>query len=275
MGRLAAALAIVGIAATGGGCGEKDEPEGGSPPPSPPALPAGAEEVVLEAASGGGYVPVVDMRREFPDAVLYGDGRLITAVPGDPEDDAAIPELQVTQLDDAEVGELALAARDAGVGEDVDYGTPDITDLPTTTVTLRTQAGTEEASAYGLGFDDADAGVSGEQEEARRELSEFVDSLVERAGEPFEPEAYVVTSIASGGVGEGGLRWPLEGDRFAGGKRSEVCTVVEGRDLRKLAGVAEDATAEELWIGNGTRAEVAIRPAIGLLDGCPDGVPEA
>ena len=275
MERLAAALAIMAVAAAGGGCGEKGEPEGGTPPANPPEVPAGAEEVVLQAVTGGGYVPVVDMRREFPAAVLHGDGRLVTAIPGDPEDEAAVPELRVSHLDDAEVGEIVLAAQDAGVGEDVDYGAPDITDLPTTTVTLRTEDGTEEASAYGLGFDDADSGVSGDQEEARRELSEFIDSLLDRTGEPFDPAAYVVTSIASGAVGEGGLRWPLEPERFASGKRSEVCTIVEGGDAEKLARAAADATEEELWVSHGTRAEVAIRPAIGLEDGCPEGVPEA
>ena len=271
MGRAAAALAVLAAVAAIGACGEKKELETGPSTAAVPELPRGADDVVLQVFSGGGYVPVAVMRREFPAAVLYGNGRLVTAVEDDT--DAAVPELEVTQLDDAQVDELVLGALDAGVGEGVDFGTPDITDLPTTTVTLETEQGTEEASAYGLGFEDADTSVSSEQEEARAELSEFIDSVLEREGEPFEPDAYVVTSISATGA-ERGLRWPLEANRFASRKRPEVCTIVEGRDAQQLLEAARDATTDTIWASGKEQAEVAIRPAIGIDDGCPEGVPE-
>jgi hypothetical protein len=275
LGRLAGVLAVLAAAIAIPACGEKAEPETGSSTATPPELPTGADEVVLEVFSGGGYVPLVSMRREFPAAVLYGDGRLVTAVESESEEEPAVPELEVTRLDETEVDELVSAAQEAGVGEGIDYGTPEITDLPTTTVTLRTTKGTEEASVYGLGFEDADTSVSAEQEDARMGLNEFIDSLLAHEGEPFDPGAYVVTSIATTGPGPGGVEWPLEADRFASGKRSEVCTIVDGRDAEELVKAARDAALETVWSEGRAQAEVAIKPAIGHDMGCPEGVPEA
>jgi hypothetical protein len=275
IGLAAVALSALVVAA---GCGEKEEPEGGDPG-APPVIPVDGDAIVLQAFTGGGYVPPIDARRAYPEIVLYADGRLLTATTETRE--MALPMVAERHLSETQVEEVARTARETGLNEEHDYGTPEVTDLPTTTVVFETADARTENSAYALGFDDADAGLSSEQVEAREELSGFLEDLTDVDSElgtelpsavPFEPEAYVVSSIElEGATAPGGpaVKWPLAANRFASEKEPDVCTVVEGDDTEVLEKAAEEVGVDQVWESNGTRAEVAIRPAIGLEDDCP------
>jgi hypothetical protein len=232
-GLAAAALAVLALAA---GCGEKDEPEGGDPPERV-SYPTGAGEVVLQVFTGGGYVPQIDMLRDYPEVVLYGDGRLVTPTPR--AVDAELPpreELQVRELSPDQTQAIVDAAAAAGLTEPLeDYGFPEITDLGTTTFTLNANGARHEASAYALGHP---ADGPAEVTEGRAALEAFAEDLDDPEAllgegapppEPFEPEAWLVSPAAA----------------------PEKCRVVE--DLAEV---------------RGDMGKLAIRPAIGFEDTC-------
>ena len=273
--RLWAVLIALAIGAGGVGCGEKEEPE---PDPQVPSVPTGADDVVLQSFTGGGYVPPIDTLRTYPEVVLYGNGRLLTA----PLEDrgAALPELAERHLSDEEIGTVLGAAVDAGLAESgVDYGFPEVTDLPTTTVVFQTGEDRFESSAYALGFDGSDDELTDEQAEARESLDLFIGELANPDSElgaslpaagPFESDSWIVSSIASSAQRGPTVEWPLAADRFASKTHPQTCTVVSGGDLEAFERAARKASRGALWESGGTSAEVAIRPAIGLEDRCPD-----
>ena len=278
------AVGVLAVVLFAAGCGEKDEQGSGSGSAreaTTPAVPTGADDVVLQIYSGGGFVPQIDALGDYPEVVLYGDGRLITAPePGGP-DPAAVPDLNLRRLDAEQVGEVAAMAADAGLEDPLeDYGMPQITDLATTTFTFETTEGPHEASAYALGSEDEAEGVTDEQGAAREKLSDLEAELLNLDAtfsgtapevEAFSPEAYVVSSIRAEGRSTGGSteNWPLGANQLASSDHPEVCTVVDRRDAEPLLKAVDKAGADSTWVAGKNRAEVAIRPAIGLEDDCP------
>ena len=105
-------------------------------------LPVDGGLVLLVEESAGGFAERTDVAR-LPLAAVHADGRVITrgmeaaVVPG-----PALPGLQVATVPSERVEELAGQALDAGVGQDVDWGSPDVEGVPLTTLTVVTADGT-------------------------------------------------------------------------------------------------------------------------------------
>ena len=282
--RAAVAVGALGIALMAG-CGDDggDGESGGNGEASAPELLSGADDVVLQIQSGGGYVPEIDAMREYPDVVLYGDGRLVTAPDPPGLGTPVAPKLEVRQLDEEQVDDIAASAVEAGLDEPLeDYGMPAITDQATTTFVFETAEEANEASVYGLGSEeDSEGDLTDDQIAAREELGALLEEMRDPesafgadeapATEPFEPDAYVVLSqYVESGVPEGPpVSWPLEPERLASREHPEVCTVVEGEGAELLIAAAETAAPDSVWVAGGRRALAAINPAIGLDDECP------
>ncbi len=140
--RAGAALAALLLLA---GCAQ---PGGATPMPytaAPPSvsLPDDAAALVLRVEQVGGFLPPGAQLSRVPSYSLYADGRLISAgpvpaiYPG-----PALPNLQVQQLDEADVQALVDRALAAGVGGTADLGSPPIADMPSTRFTVTTAEGT-------------------------------------------------------------------------------------------------------------------------------------
>jgi hypothetical protein len=262
------ALVVAGIAACGGtsDAGSYKHPEG-------------ANEVVLRVNSGGGFVTVEYNLRAVPQFTLFGDGTVvvtgptITIYPG-----AALPNLQTTKVSEETIQAMLSAAQEAGLFEnDVNYGRPGITDMPTTTITVNVDGTTYESNLYALSTDAAGGGLTMEQQQARAEIATLVGKLngVESFQQGLQWASYQFTSITAystpavtGGNGDvqpNKLDWPL-GDLGTLGQATQPegfrKAVITGADLEKLRPLFDDSTEITVWNSGGKEYNVIFRPML-------------
>ena len=115
------------------GCGELGVP--GRPKPTPTALPP--DLAVFEVEAYGGLVPPIVTAFSGPALVVYGDGRVIQFVNEHRPYDSP-PAYVITTVSPIAVAEFAAEAEATDViNERTDFGMPEVTDLPFTTVWLR------------------------------------------------------------------------------------------------------------------------------------------
>lgn len=298
VGLLAAALALTTAAcqtARGGDVG--DGPSTPDDAGGPGGAGSGEYGLVLQVQHAGGFVPMGYDFRTVPALTVYGDGQAI--VPGPvPEiyPGPALPNLQQVPPDaageepSARVAALVEAAEDAGLlATPPDYGMPNITDLPTTRVTLTVGDRVYEHAAYALGMegagvgDDADDvgayddGLTDEQREARGRLSSFVQRAYELVGVTGGEESYVPQAFAyfAYPAGEWGgdpalepvvVPWPLEAS-LAGASSCAVADGEAGAALRAALAAASELTRFEQ---DGTAYEVFVRPLLPHETTCAD-----
>ena len=148
-------------------------------PPLPTTLPAGAiahptgaADVVIRMATGGGFVPIEYNYTMVPEFTIYGDGRIIVTGPTTLEyPGKALPNLQTTVVSEEVLQAMLAAAKEAKLFQNgVDYGTPGVTDVGTTTITINADNTTYTAQIYALGFEDG-GNLTMEQQTARAAIS--------------------------------------------------------------------------------------------------------
>ncbi|WP_155859332.1 hypothetical protein [Cellulomonas sp. KRMCY2] len=250
---------------------------------------------MLQVSRSGGFVPMGYDFSAVPELTVYADGRAI--VPG-PQiliyPGPLLPNLQVVQLSEADVGALVDAARDADLlGAAPDYGLPNVTDLPTTYVTLTVDGRSYLHAAYALGFvegegttqdDGLPAGGSGltdEQAAARISLTELIDAanaLVAARGSstPYAIEAFGVLAQPIDLAVEGAaspdaqvMPWPLDAT-LADLADTAECTVIDGAAARTLLGALGSARQATLFEQDDDTYSVWFRPLLPHEDGCED-----
>ncbi|MDT0277745.1 hypothetical protein [Blastococcus goldschmidtiae] len=262
-----------------------------SPAPSPRVeLPAGPDALVLRVQHVGGFTTPDMLAARLPVVSVYADGRVITdgpvpaIYPG-----PALPNLQVTRLDPAEVRTLAEQALEAGIRETADLGTPPVADATTTRFTLVTADGRYVREAYALRESlprdlgpAPDAGLTEEQAAARAELAAFLDELtVPSTGtapvEPYRPDALAVVVSPWIDPGDGlehpAQPWPgppLPGEPL-GALPEQTCLTVGGDQLAPVLDAARQATSATPWLGaDGARWSLTFRPLLPDESGCAD-----
>ena len=278
----AAAVAVVVLLA---GCAQQADR---GPTASPSSMPSGGVVLpedgglVLQVAYTGGYEASRRVTAaQLPLVSVYADGRVITEAPTIAvHPGPALPQLQVTTIDPAEVEDLAQRALRAGVGRGVDYGSPPVADVPNTRITVVTADGeqTSEAAALQRGlFPEGQEvpGLTEEQAIAREELQAFVDQLsaLQADGdELYEPEAVaalVDQEFGPGATPDDVATWPgpaLPGDPLTTGGVS--CVLGPGDAVREAA---EGATTATVWANpDGGRWAVSLRPLLPHEDHCAD-----
>jgi hypothetical protein len=269
---LAIALAlIVTMAACGGGGSAGGSIE----------HPTGKGEVVLRVFSSGGFVPVSYSLTELPGFTLYGDGTVIITgpvimiYPG-----PALPNLQTTTVSEEAVQAILSAAREVGLcANDVNYGQPGITDIPTTTVIVNADDTTYRSDIYALGMESGASGLSFEQQQARAAINDLVGKLADlTAFQPGEIEwtAYAYSTLAvysepvipgadTADVEPNRLEWPL-GDLSALGQAVQPegyrRVDISGADLVDLQPLLEQATQITLWTSGGREYHLYFRPLL-------------
>ncbi|MGY1730873.1 hypothetical protein ACI798_05075 [Geodermatophilus sp. SYSU D01045] len=263
---LAGALALAGCA--------RDGTDAAAPSPDP--LPAGP---VLQVEHTGGFVPPEDLATRLPLVTVYGDGRVFTEGPQiEIWPSPALPNVQVTEVDEATVRDLLDRAVDAGVTDDADLGEPPVADAPTTRITLTTAEGTAVREVYALA-ETPDESLTPEQAEARGRLHDLVDELTGLAAagpaESYVPQtvAVVVQPFAGGDpeFPQPDVAWPgpgLPGTPIGAGL---TCVSATGQQAADVLAAAAPANVLTPWTTpDGTRWSIAFRPVLPHETGCAD-----
>ncbi|MBN1630039.1 MAG: hypothetical protein JW990_09760 [Thermoleophilia bacterium] len=273
-------LGALGIA----GCGEAGDPTDttAGPPDGSIVHPSGANEIVLQVSSGGGFVPVSWALTQVPEFTLYGDGTaivtgpVIAIYPG-----PALPNLQTSRVSEKTMQAILSAAREAGLfASDVDYGQPQITDVPATVITVNAEGTTYLSNIYALGAEENAGGLSLEQQQARAAVSSLIGKLLDLT--PFETglqwSAYDYSSLAvfsvpvdpniepnPDDVQPNRLEWPL-GDLATLGEAAQPDgyrrIVVSGDDLATLQPVLKEANQITIWTVGDREYNLYFRPLL-------------
>lgn len=240
--------------------------------------PVVQNDAVVRVVEAGGFAPVAAAVSTVPSVTI--DEHLTIYAPaggGEPWPGPAVAPVLAGEVTDDEVEALRERARALGLAEEgIDFGLPNVTDLPTTTVTIDLGERVVAHAAYALGFED-DTGLTDAQRAARAALSTYVDELealaAGRATAPYAPTAYAL--YAFGTVAEEGdevIDWPLPSAPVIDpSSLARSCTEVVGTDARALGPVLAGADVESVWaFGDGTTFTLVGRPLLTAADDrCP------
>ncbi len=162
--------------------------------------------------SSGGMAPAVYQALASPSLAIYGDGRVLTAVES-PALQLIPARYEVARIDPAAVASFVADVEAGGlVSADTDFGTPRLTDLPSTTVLVYGPGGERRASPYA--FDERfDARLTPEQRSARVALRAIISRAAAlTAGAPrvpYSPDRVVVYEVEARTADEtGAVDWP-------------------------------------------------------------------
>lgn len=260
-----------------------------------PDVSGDGSTLVLQVHSAGGFVPWGYDFATVPSLSVYADGTAIVHGPTTLEyPGKALPNLQVVQLPDGDLQEIVAAAADADLlAPSPDYGMPNVTDLPTTTVTIAVGGETYEHAAYGLGagpgenapddegmFGGGDSGLTDEQSAARVALAQFVQRANELVGGTGAEESYPIPALGVmampvdpatdpgvEGVEIQVLPWPVPGVALADAGQ---CALVEGADAQTLVTTLADANQLTQFEQDGVTYQTWFRPLLPHETGCAD-----
>lgn len=283
---LACGCLIAGLVLAGCSSVFEGDQGGGGPDSTGFEHATGAEDVVVSVDSSGGYVPVEHNLRNTAEFLLLGDARaIVTGVTTQIYPGAALLPLQTTTVSEDQIQELLAAADDAGLlGEQIEYGEPGVTDMPTTDVRITVDGQTYAHAAYALGFDDgANLGLSDAEITAREALQGFIDAAQALAGadsEQFVPTAVVAYRLSAEDAPpveepdlvQEPMPWPIATvpPPVAAGDLSS-CVAITGQEATDLLAALQEANELTPWvIGTEPPARMAFRPLLPGDPGCED-----
>lgn len=244
----------------------------------PTDLPA--DQIVWQETSGGGFVPVSANAADVPALTIYGDGRILAT----PEDTTrrydATQELELRRVSGADLQAFLDQADRSGLfSAGTDFGTPGVTDLATTTVTLHGADAAREVNVYALGFGEEPGGPGGlttEQAGNRTELTKLIAAAHELGGkgEPWVPDRVRATTWPGSMTDDGSaVAEPWPGPAFddfpastEGGGGS--CLVIEGGDAAAVYRAARD-NASPRWTDGTDERTIVVAPLVPGAPGCP------
>jgi hypothetical protein len=242
------------------------------------------DTALLHLATGGGFVPMEYHFTEIPSLIVYGDGRVLRS--GEMDFTGAIRPVEELQLDEEGVQALLAAAKEAGLLSPgtIEYGSPGVTDMPGTSLTLSTADGSVTHSAYALGFNAPEIegeepmqdGLTDEQRAARKVLQGFIEQVEDldtlASGHVSEPEPYVLEEVAVQAFAafedatEGEMKpWPVD---EVDPPPLDTCTVVSGPAAAAAAEALATASNATTWTLSGRAFRAAGRPILPGEEGC-------
>lgn len=235
-------------------------PDGSTTAPPVSVAPGEPDEVVIRVETAGGFVPVDVALATLPELSIMGDGTALVTGPQTMQyPGSALPNLLQGSVAPEVVADLITAAREAGLLDgEIDFGTPGITDMASTSVTLSVDGEVTVQSAYALSFEDPAAvdQLTPEQSEARTKLADFITAAQEAvrdASRVYTPERVSVFRLpvfdgVEGGIDPGVATWPLD-DPFAwpASSATEGCQTYEGEDAATVIAAAVDTNTATNW----------------------------
>ncbi len=260
-----------------------------------PEISGDGSTLVLQVHSAGGFVPWGYDFAAVPSLNVYADGTAIVLGPTTLEyPGKALPNLQVVQLPDGALEDIVAAAADADLlAAGPDYGMPNVTDLPTTTVTIAVGGETYVHAAYALGagpgettadhegmFGGGDSGLTDEQSAARVALAQFVQRANELVGATGAEQSYAITALGVlampvdpaaqvdvEGIDVQVLPWPVPAVALSGAGQ---CALVEGADAQTLLTTLAGANQLTQFEQDGVTYQTWFRPLLPHETGCAD-----
>ena len=172
------ALGIL-VALTAAACGSGHDVTSGVPT-STDGTRLPADRVVWQADTGGGLVPHAFVANDVPEVTIYGDGRVFLPVPAETDGGSAGTVPTAVRLVQGKVPQTKLrdflddVSASGALDESVDYGDPQVTDLPSTNVRLHGAGQPAEVDVYAL-MADFDTGLTGSQQASRRKLRDLIE----------------------------------------------------------------------------------------------------
>lgn len=246
------------------------------------------DAVVLRVTHSGGYVGPQTVTTRMPIVSVYADGRVVTEgeiiaiYPG-----PALPNVLLRRVSLADVDKLVNRAVEAGVGGGTDYGTPSVTDMPSTVFTVRTAAGVKTTEVYALNQGAGTSGLTAGQRAARTKLEQLLAALTDLpatlgAAAVGKEEPYVATAVAAVvtewsvdrelAKEQREIAWPgpaLPGDPLGNGLKL-TCVTATGDAAAKVLDAARGANALTPWTSGGKRWTLTLRPLLPGETGCAD-----
>ena len=237
-----------------------------------PGLPG--EQMVFMVMSSGGMAPAVYQALSSPSLAIYGDGRVLTALET-PVLQLLPARYEVARIDPAAVASFVADVEAGGlITNGTDFGTPRVTDLPSTSVLMHGSTGQQQVSVYA--FDERfDARLTADQRSARvalRAAIEKASALAAGAARvPYSPDRVVVYEVEPGSNSEPATAgWPGPPTSTflapSTGRRSIAC----GELNADPAGVAYRAALTNpgaRWLVDNTTRILAVNP-LPLPDAC-------
>jgi hypothetical protein len=264
-------LVVLSLALALMGCGVGPLGEPADPPP-----PLPADQLVFSLIGWSGMVPPFVQALTTPGVALYGDGRLLTLDRSSPA--GGVPyAYQVAQADPREVAALVARAEASGlVDDDTDFGSPSITDMPVTTVSLHGRAGPQRTSVYAFS-DRTDDDVSWRQRRARVKLRKLIDEALalpaDAAPEPYRPEQVRVIELEHVAGGSAAApEWPgPDLERFlvpAASRGSRLgCGTLTGPAAERAYAAAR-TNPQGVWMVGGLPRVLAVAALLPGAEGC-------
>jgi len=230
-----------------------------------PTLPG--DQMVFMVMSSGGMAPAVYQALASPSLAIYGDGRVLTVV------EAPVLQLlparyEVARIDPAAVASFVADIETGGlINNGTDFGTPRVTDLPSTTVLVHGLTGQHQVNVYA--FDDRfDARLTAEQRSARtalRAMIEKASALAAGAARvPYSPDRIVVYEIEPGSNTEPATTgWPgppLSGFLAPSTSRRAIACGELDADPAGVAYRAALTNPGARWLVDGATRILAVNP---------------
>jgi hypothetical protein len=275
--RWAISLAVLLTAA---GCARDSAVSSGDPGPA-----FGPDDLVLQVAYVGGFRGMAGAD-DIPALSIYGDGRVITLGPQiDIYPPPALPNVQVARISQADLDRLWNAAKQAKVGQKLDFGRPNVADAPSTRFRLRTESGLETTEVYALRESGPDSGLTADQKANRDRLAGLLDALSDLrktlGKDALSPEKPYAASAVAGlarnwsadpsAPNQQEVAWP--GPTLPGPPMSDStygCVTATGSDSQAVVSAAAKATAVTPWTSGGKKWLVQIRPLLPHETDCAD-----
>lgn len=238
----------------------------------PPSAGAAPDHPIFVVMSGGGMAPAVIQAMQSPALAVYADGRVLTAVPA-PALTPVPARYSLARIAPAAVRDFVAAAQAAGVVAGTDFGSPRMTDLPTTTVLIDDGSGPVQVRVYALD-PQFETGLSPAQRDARDRLRALIARATDLPGaapqQPYSPEKVAVAEPLPGRNDEPAtVGWP--GPAPTGflapdpSRRFAACGELSGADAEVVYRAAL-ANPGARWLVDGTTRVLAVNPL--PLDGC-------
>ncbi|HWJ97211.1 MAG TPA: hypothetical protein VNQ33_03560 [Acidimicrobiales bacterium] len=286
--RILLAAAVAAFATAAAACGTSTGPEAIDDPrptttaASPPTTdPAGGDEIVWQEFTGGGFTPAAYALGGVPDVTIYADGRILRSVDADADTGTLRPvDLEEAQIPAGELAAFLDAAADSALFEPgTDFGQPGVTDLPSTSVTLRTGDTPQSVDVYALDLtiDPSSRDVTPEQAERRDQLKDLLAQArsLAKGATPYVPgrvRASLVTSGSQIDAGAAPRDWPgppLSAFPEPAADGSDTsCLVVEGPDAATVIEAAAD-NQSAFWRIGGEVHQIVTAPLVPGEEGCP------
>ena len=241
--------------------------------PKPSAAPLPADQLVFLVEASGAFVPALDAALQSPALAVYGDGRVIQHDQTKKERDVPAA-YTIAKVDPLLVAQFAAETEALNLIQDgTDFGTPGVSDLPTTTVQLNGPSGSRAVHVYGFA-DGLDEDVTETQGKARQELAAVIDRARALPGDaeqaPYRPDAVRVFELQETEFTEMAPAWPgpAPSSFLSSSETFSACGTVSGAAATKAYAAAR-RNPGAVWTAEGTELTLVVTALLPGTVGCP------